>query len=247
MILLLIFLIVQCAITLQRAHTDYTCSSFAILKNKFINNKPQNLEYRTLDKSNVNEKLVYTLETKHDQLKVESLIYKNKKYLFALSKFIDYKINLSKIKYRAKENIVLIDEISKILAYELIKSNNCKIFEHYKYYVKVFKIKQKENKIFKLLLSQKLFLLLTNIESELIEISKTIKTAKTSDKIVKFNKKLLFNAQIYSIVNFNPNATKLLHEIDIDHDSLINQLFLELLESESKIKIIINYLIAMYG
>jgi len=220
--------------------------NFNNLKFLFVDDKIKKLNYLTLYKSNVNEDMQFLFMNKHKKLYFENILFKNKNYLLALSKFVDYKINTCNQKFRSKDSLILIDEISKILAHDLIITNKCEIFSKYKMLISAFSIKQKENKIFKLLLSQKLIILLIQIEKELIEISNVIYVSKKTKKVKKYKKKILYNAQIYSIKNYNKNSTKLLYGRNINIKKTINNLFNELFEAEYKLKVIINYLITMY-
>ena len=160
---------------------------------------------------------------------------------------IDYKINSNKQKYRTKENKILINEISTLIATNILKSNQNNLFKNYKELINVFSLRQKENKIFKILLAQKLILLLYKINSELNEISYIITKSKSVKKLKKFNKQILWSAQIYSIKNFNSNSTKILFNKNINEKNIINNFFLELYEAENKIRRIITYLVTMFS
>lgn len=247
-LIIILFLCILCIYKIILNHKrELAYENITNLSEVFVSDKLKKIEYLVLPKSNVNEQMQIIFIDNHKKLYFENSIYKNKNYLLALSKFIDYKINTCKQTFRSKDSIILIDEISKTLAFDLLKTNKCEIFSKYKNLINVYSIKQKENKMFKLLLSQKLFYILIKLENELIEISNVIKNAKTTKKVHKYNKRILFNAQIYSIKKFNRNSSKLLYSTNLNVKKLINELLLELFESEYKIKIIINYLITMFS
>ena len=217
------------------------------VKDLFIYDKTTRYTYKKLSKSSVYDKLKYMFDTKHDIMIFEHITVANKNYLIALSKFVSYRINTNKQAFRAKKDMILIDQIATYLAKNLVSSGKCNLFSNFNMIAKSFKLKQKECKIFKLLLAERLLLLLYEIETELIDISNVIKSAKISKRVHKFHKKLLFDAQIYSIENFNPNSTKILYNLDLDIKALVTNLFHELFYAEQRLNIIVSYLITMFN
>lgn len=176
----------------------------------------------------------------------EQDIFKNKQYLLVVSKFIDKKINHTKQTFRSKNNHIIIDELSKHLASLIIKNNKCNLFSTYKSIANKFNIKQKEDKLFKVLLGQKLIFLLSKIKSECSEISKVVHAGKTTKKLKNYKKQILCSAQIYSVANFNPNSTKLLSDIK-NPKQVISDFIFELNIIRTKIKIIILYLTNIFS
>ena len=244
--IIIIFLLIYCFLYIISVKTDIFCVNFNNLQNIFLHNKTKT-SYKKLPRSNtikfVNE--IYDCDLK--QLQTQKIIFNNKKFILTISKLIDYKINSNKQKYRAKENKILINEISTLIATNILKSNQNNLFKNYKELINIFSLRQKENKIFKILLAQKLILLLYKINSELNEISYIITKSKSVKKLKKFNKQILWSAQIYSIKNFNSNSTKILFNKNINEKNIINNFFLELYEAENKIRRIITYLVTMFS
>jgi len=216
------------------------------LSEKFYNLKTR-YEYLSLTKSVSNEKILILSSNKLKKTVFQEFLYSKIEYLLSLSKVIDEKLNSDKKTYRSKNGKILIEEIASVVASSIFLSDKCNLFEIYKTYLNVYKIKQKENKIFKLLLGQKLIYNLFDIEKEVIDISKIIIKSKSTKKIKKYKKQLYFLAEIYSIKKYNPNSTKILSNRKFNYNKIAKILFNELKESEKKEKIIISYLITMFS
>lgn len=177
----------------------------------------------------------------------EKYLYKKKAFLLTLSKLIDYKINTNTSTFRSKNNLILIEEIASVVANKTLTSNKCDLFKEYSKLKYQYALKQKEEKIFKILLAQKLLFVLYNITSELKEISKVIVKSKKSKRFKKYKKQILTNAEIYGICKFNANSRKILLKINEKPSKSCNTLIYELLNAELKIKIIIEYLSIMFS
>ena len=246
-LLLIIILLLLCFyIILKNEKSKKFCKTVDELYNTFYTYK-EKFYYLPLTKSNSNEKINFIVFNNNKKLFCEKFLYKNINFLITVSKFIDLKINSSKQTFRSKNNKVLIEEIASVVAYSIIYSNKCNLFKLYKRLSTQYNLKNKENKIFKVLLGQKLICLLFEIESEIIDISKIINKSKTTKKVKKYKKKLYFFAELYSIKKFHKNSTKLLSEYKFDYNKIAGYLILELNESEKKMKVIISYLIAMFS
>ena len=239
---LIIFFVVLCKKFIKQ---DFFCKSIAELYNNFFTYKEQ-YKYMRINRSKTNE-LIKILLTHKKLLFCEKFLYKNKNFLLALSKTIDFKINSNKTKYRSKNNKILIDQISSVVANQVLISNSCNLFFIFKKLQKQYCLKQKEIKVFKILLGQKLIQLLYSIETEIQEISKTIIVASKCKRLKKFKKQILNDAQIYSIKKFNPNSTKILSNFNQNCSKNAENLFNELLLSELKIKIILTYLTSIFS
>lgn len=203
-------------------------------------------EYSNLPTSDIFSILNKTLNTSHKQLYFEKLIYKEKSYLFALSKFIDYKINSQKSKFRAKNNMIIIDNFAYVLAKSIYKQKPYIIFKTYKKYYLALNIKQKENKIFKILLAQKLLHELVHIERELVHISKIIQINKKRKFNFNYNKNIYNYAKYYSFFKYNVNSTYFVYKNKLNKANILNNFISELYNAEHKIKIIITYLKTMF-
>ena len=243
----IIFLIEMCLFFIVRnKKAQNFCHTIDELYNNFFTHK-EKFNYLPLHQSNSYEQVLYISTNKNKKLFCENFLYKNINFLLTLSKFIDLKINSSKQTFRAKRKRILIEEIASVVAYSVIYSNNCNLFKLYKKLSHQYNIKNKENKIFKLLLGQKLIYILFQIESEIMDISKIIKKSKKIKKVKKYKKKLYFFAELYSIKKFHKNSTKLLANYKFNYNKIAGFLIIELNESQKKLKIIISYLIAMFS
>ncbi len=189
----------------------------------------------------------YIKSLNHKKIFPEKQIFKNIDFLLVLSKLVDSKINNLKLKFRSKNNHILIEEIASVLASSILYSNNTDVFFKYKKFANEFSIKQKEHKYFKFLLAKNMLECIFKIEMELFEISKSIELGKTINKIFHSNKKIIDDSVIYSISKFNKNSTKLIYFSQKNDKVCTKNLFNELFEAELKLKIYINYLLAMFN
>ena len=124
--------------------------------------------------------------------------------------------------------------------------DKCTLFKLYKKLCIKYKIRAKEDKIFKFLLAEKLIKNLYLSENEAIEISKIIKSSASAKKLHKFKKKIYSYAEIYSVKKYNPNATKILSKQEIDFKSVANKLFSELYETKLVQSVIVSYLTKIF-
>ena len=230
----------------KRKKTMNYCHSVDELYNNFLTYK-EKYNYLKLSKSNSHEKILVLSTNKLKKIFCEKFIYKKIDYLLTLSKFIDMKINNNKQTFRAKNGKILIEEIASVVAYSVLLSNECKLFDLYKRLYRQYNLKVKENKIFKILLGQKLLYLLFELESEIIDISRIINKSKKTRKVKKYKKKIYFVAELYAIKKFHQNSTKLLAKYKYDYKKIAGFLMLELTETAKKQQIIITYLIAMFS
>lgn len=236
-----------CLISLFKKHeVSFYCTNNSELYNKFLTHK-EKYDYKKLNSSYCEDKLGYILSYDKNLLFCEKYLYKKKAFLLTLSKLVDYKINSNNSTFRSKNDLVLIEEIASVVANRAITSNKCNLFKEYNKLRYQYSLKQKEEKIFKLLLAQKLIFVLCNIEHELKQISKVIVKSKTTTKLKKYKKQILFNAEVYGISKFNANYNKILLNFKEKSTKSTNILILELLNAELKIKIIIEYLSVMFS
>lgn len=207
----------------------------------------ERFSYKKLPKSNAQEKIIVLEPGRNKKLFCERLFCEKYDFLKTLASSIDLKINSLKLTFRAKNKRILIDQISWVVAYSAIISNDCTLFKTYKKLYATYKLKLKEHKIFKVLLGQKLIYLLYEIQSEICDISRVIEVAKHTVRIKKYKKKIYFFAQLYAVKKFHPNSTKLLSDYKCNYSKLTAMLLVELSEIEKKQKIIISYLISMFS
>lgn len=245
-ITIIILTIIWCFIYIFTTKNDIFCVNYKNIYNLFLVDKNKNV-FKSLPKSHVNNMVNYLFFTKQKPLFHQAIIFKNKNFLLTISKLVDFKINSNKQKYRSKNNKILIDELSTLVAQNILISNKNNLFATYKLLTRTFSIRQKENKIFKILLAQKLLLLLCKLNDELFEVSSVITKSKKRKNFKVYKKQINMSAEIYSIKNFNSNSTKLLFKKNLDIDIIINKFFYELYESEHKIKRIVTYLVTMFS
>lgn len=215
------------------------------LKSLYLLNSNNQIKYSYLKLkfSNLTKPLSKLFRSKHKTLFCEKLIYDEKKYLLTLAKFIDFKINNQKLTFRAKNKIILIDNLSLILAKSIHHNQPIKIFKQYKTCYSKFELRRKENKIFKILLAQKLIIELINIENELKRISKIIN--RKHHFIFNYRKSIFNDALFYSLLKFHNNANYFKYKYQITNKH-INRFLSELFDADYKIKVIIFYLKAMF-
>lgn len=216
------------------------------LYNHFLTYK-EKYTYLKLHKSDTNARIRLLFSNKRKTLFCEKELYKKRDFLITLSKFIDLKINKNSTKYRAKNNLILVDQIASVVASEINKSDRCTLFSKFKKINLQYNLKQKELKIFKILLGQKLLICIETLENEIKQISKIIIKSKNASRVKKYDKQILYSAELYSIYNFNPNSSKILANFNINHTKNAENLFCELLNSELKFKVILAYLTSMFS
>lgn len=216
------------------------------LEECFVNDKTTKVEYKKLETTNANNKIKSIFKNLTKPMFTDKVLIKNKDYLLSISKFVDYKINNSKQTYRSKSNIILIEAVASILCSEIIKRGECNLFRKFEFCKHKFNLRQKEIKIFKLLIAKCLIDEIFNLEKELCEISGVIIKAKTAKHTTNYRKKLLNSANLYGIVKFNNNSTKLLFLKSHNKMKIIKNFFAELFEAENRLKIACTYLKVLF-
>lgn len=243
---ILIFLCVFCSFIIYfLIKNDKYCDNFNLLNSVYMNPKFKFL-YLKLNKSMVYFKTKQMLNLKHKRLFAEHNLIKNKEYLLTLSKFIDYKINNNKSTYRSKDNYIIIENIAFVISKSIYKTNPYILFNEYKKAISIYKIKNKENKIFKILLAKMLFDELVKIDNELNQFSNIIQKYKNRKFVINYRKNILNIVKYYAIFKYNPNSTKLIHNINIDKNKITSLLLYELFDAEYRINLIITYLKTMF-
>ena len=247
LIIILLWLVGLCFIVIVKSkHSPKFCHTLDELYECFYAKK-ERYEYLPLHQSNTNEKMLLIFSNKNKKIYSQKFLYKKIKYLLSLSSFIDLKINFNTQKYRAKHNKILIEEIASVVSNSIYLSNDCKLFDLYKKIGKIYPLKIKENKIFKVLLGKQLLDRLFEIEEEMIDIAKIINKSKSIKRLKKFDKKIYYYAEVYAVKKYNPNSSKILADKKLDYFKIAGFLFEELSEAEKKEKIIISYLTIMFS
>ena len=197
--------------------------------------------YARLNKSNLLEQCSLVAWERKEPLFASKKIIENKNYITALCKFVDYKINNTKLRFREKGGLILIEQLAAISVKNLLSSGKCRVFKNFNMLALRFKLKKREQAIFKVLLLKFLLSSLFETERELEEIDRVIKKSKNAKSVKKYRKMLLFNAEIYGIFKFNTNSGKLLFKQEEQAHASSRLLVLELLHSFTKIKLLIAY------
>lgn len=209
------------------------------LKELFLESN-EKTHYLCLEKTCLYERLIVMFSKQKHPMFCDALLFRQKDYLLALSKFIDFKTKKSKQKFRAKRGKILIAEIAKLLARKTMQQKRCDVFSKFKLLSEQLKLRQKEIKIFPILLSYEIILNIIQLEGELSEISNVIFNSKNAKRVKKYRKMILFSANIYGILKFNKNSTKLLRPFSGSVKKEISCLMSELLEAEFHLKLSVS-------
>lgn len=243
---LLLSIVSLCTLYIIKEKKKLSCLTVKELYSNFSTHK-EHYNYSRLPKSNIEEELSYLFSKSSNLLFCEKILYSKQGYLLTLSRLIDVKINTNKNTYRTKNNLVLIEQLASVIANQINLSNECKLFKQFSMLKLQYSLKQKEEKVFKILLGQKLIIELCKIERELKQISKIITKSKKARKFSPQSKQINFDALVYGIKRFNPNSGKILANFQGNLSKSAENLFNELLNAELKIKIILQYLSVMFS
>lgn len=238
LMLIALFLVIYIYFLIKK---QYFCDNLSCLIN-LNSNACIKYSYLKLPYSKLFNDLNYVLNLTHKQLYFEQFLYNEKLYLLSIAKYIDDKINSLKQTYRAKNDIIIIDNLSYILAKSIYQQNPYTIFKSYKKTYHCLDIKNKENKIFKFLLAQKLIQELIIIEKEIIHISKIIQFNKKRKFNIIYRKNIYNYAKYYSYFKYNSNSTFIEYKLKLNKSKIIHDFISELFNASFKIKIIITYL-----
>lgn len=240
-VLLLLSLLLQYYLDKKRVEREnYLLAGERCAYDYFFNQK-QKFKYSRLHKSNLEEQSNLVAWGTKRPIFAAKRIFENKNYIKTLSKFVDYKINNCKLKFREKGGLILIEQLAAISVKNLLADGKCRVFKNFNTLVLRFNLKKREQAAFKILLLKFLLLSLFEIESELEEIDCVIQKSKNANSVKKYRKLLLFNAEIYGIFKFNSNYNKLLFNKSELANSASKLLFLELEQIYVKVKLIIGY------
>lgn len=217
-----------------------------ILLNNLINDKNIKFKYKTLSKSFTNLDISNHLKKIVYPISFQTELMQNKDYLLAISKFIDYKINKCKLTFRAKNNYTVLEHLAHIISLNIYKDYPFTLFNNYIKNYKLFQIKNKENKYFKILLAKNLIYILIEISTEMNYISNIIHKYKKRNFVTKYKKNIYNLAEFYAILKYNPNSNFYYFKNNLNAEVIFSNLFYSLSEAEHKIKIILTYLKTMF-
>lgn len=201
-----------------------------------LNNRHKNAKYHYFykntyrSKRNINKLRTKRLNASRTRKKLKTIlnnnmprfcflvnIIKESKFYLSLSKFTDYKINSNKTRYRIKYNHIFIEKIASTLVSKFKITNSPTIFKNYNLIKAKVKIRKKEEKVLKLLITKYLLLHLFGILNKLYTLDKIIQNAKKR-KVFKLLKNDLYTqAELYGIIKYNPNYTYFREKYNIDN------------------------------
>lgn len=200
-----------------------------MLKMKFA--KKEDIKFVRLKKSNC-KNLVFKLSLCDGELLFcESVIYKNLRFLYLISNFIDKKINECKVKFRGIEKLAFIEYFAKYVAQRFSKNHNFKVLRFIKTFDEKIQFQKKEFSLFKVVLSKYFVEMIFKNAQALFEIREVVVESKNTKSLKKYRKTILKAAQNYSICKFNKNLSqklqskKLLNLSNNDINTFIRQLY----------------------
>lgn len=197
----------------------------------------QKFEYTKLKPTNLFFLTKYIIKNKN-QLYMNKYINNNLDYILSLSKFIDKTIKTN-IKFRSKNNRILIDEIAKLIVTNTIILQKPVLFKLVKFYVNKYKINKKELNIIKILITKYLFCVLFKNYIYSIRVNKTINTYSNTRH---FNLKTTNTIKQYSLICFNKNYSKFIHT----NNNYISSFLMRQVNIFNTNKLIVLYLINLY-
>lgn len=213
----------------------------------FINNKSFKFTYKQLKHKNIYPQLELVMIYKNNLFCCTKL-NQNLNYISTIARLVDFKLSKNKNKYRAKDNKILINELTNMLTESSLKNNHALVFTEYKILYNKLNIKQKENKIFKLLFAEKIILKIIKIKEELDDILKIFIKSKNAKYIKYYKNTTLYYAQILAIFNLNKNKTLIFNqENNIDINYCVKRLYTTLYKYESELNLLINYLLVIFN
>ena len=214
-----------------------------IIKYKDSTNK---IKYLKLKYSNT-QAISKQFFKKKNQLFSLSSLNKDKPFLQTLSRLVDFKINNNKLKYRAKGTETLIEEISKSCISNFINGRCPNIFISFKQAKLNYGLKQKELKIFKMVLARDLFSYIGQNKKILDNLMKIIKKSKNAKCLRFYDNNIYFYSNVYGICNFNKNSNAIVIKNNIDLDYMIARFYKELYRFKFNIDVAVNYLLVMFS
>ena len=209
-------------------------------------NLTRKIHYKKLSFSNTQTLIKQIFKTPNRLFAASSLVA-NKTYLQTLSKFVDYKINNHKSTFRSRGRLTLIEETSKSCVSTLVSSKSPVVFLRFKQLQCEYNFKQKELKIFKLILAKDLMCFIYQNEMILNDMMKIIKKSKNANCLRFYKNNLHFYSNIYGICKYNQNANTLILKNNIDKNYMVSRFFRELYRIKNNIDIAVNYLLVMFN
>lgn len=244
LIILLIFFIILQLFACFSLNYNEICDNLKSLS--ILINDNSKFNFQKLSKSKLERNIKNLFNLKHKELFFENKIIESKNYLITLSKFIDYKINSNRLTYRTKNDLTIIENLAYIVSKQIYSNNPFSLYQTYLSNFNNLSIKQKENKVFKILLAKNLINELIVIEREYIQISRIVQYNKKRKFYFNYFKNIFNYAKFYSILKYNKNSTYFKHKYNTDKNFSLQSFFNELFYSEYKARIILNYLKALF-
>lgn len=212
----------------------------------FILNKNHNFVYKKLNKRKVLPETKLLFST-NNSLFCAKTIYENKNYLLTISKLVDYKIEKINQTFKARGNSVFIDSLTQYVLDINLPNNKTQIFNTYKLLYKKLNVKQKENKIFKILLARRLIEKIIFIKNDLDEIFYILNKSKTITKLKNYENTIFYYAQIYGVCKYNNLKNSLINTSQSETNYMINKLIAYLYDKQKKLNFLLTYLKVIFN
>ena len=220
---------------------------------RYFNNNKHNLRFlknkhfglSRLNKTDINRKITTSFKT-NNNIFICKLLNLNKDFIIILSNKIEQKINNTKTTYRAKNGVVFIDDISKQLLTISLKNHKPTIFYNYRNLYTKLNLKQKENKIFKIVLANNILHKVVDMHDYLNNILKIFNKSKNAKCIHYYNDNMCFYAQILSFCKFNNNIKSIYRYSEYDIFYMIKRFYKHLYNLEFELNFLISYLLVLF-
>ena len=222
------------------------CENLNKFNNIYINSK-EKYTFRYLSFSNTIHKINSFIKLKIRPFFFQKEFLANKDYYLTLSKFIDYKINFNKSKYRAKNNVTLVESVASVVVSDFITLDKANIFSSYRHLCKTIKLRQKEKRIVKILIGKSLLEYFSKTMLELAKLSKIITIASYTKKIKVYKNINYMLAELYGIAKFNCNATLLKSVLGEKYKLSTDMFFKELQCYKNRLNRTSHYLKIMFS
>lgn len=212
----------------------------------FILNKTNKYSYKKLDNRKTFSEIKLMFATNNSLFCAKSL-YENKDFLLAISKLIDYKIKNIKQTFKSKGNNIFIDSLSHYVLDINFKDNKTQIFNTYKLLNKKLNVKQKEHRVFKILLARRLIDKIIFIKNDLDNIFYILNKSKNTSKLKKYENTIYYYAQVYSVCKYNNLKNFLINFAQSEINYMVRKLITYLYDKQKKLNYILTYLKVIFN
>ena len=202
-------------------------------------------KFSKLKKSNTFKKLLKSFKF-NNELKCLKTMYNHKLYLLNIAQLIDTKINNNNTHFRTHQKETLIENIAREVVETTLKNNHPILQKTYIQKHQLFNVKEKENKVSKLLIVKYLLENLIILKEKMDKLLKIIIKSKNAKSYSFCKNNIYSNAKLYGIAKYHKNSTKIFYQQNINKNSCLKDFFSYLDFQEVKVKIIVHYLIILF-